>query len=89
MDIPDFGAEMATESAARYELTDRKTGDLFYAQDIGSKGVVPWDYAFVGLIRARESINRSVQNNISQFLQALESIDITKPMFPTSAAAAK
>ncbi len=45
---------------------------------------MPFNYAFAGVIRARESISRSAQNNIAQFLQALETVDITKPMFPTS-----
>jgi len=89
LNLPSFGATMTTESAARYEITDRKTGDLIFAQDIDSKGEVPFDYALLGVIRSRESINRSVQNNISQFLQALETVDVSKPMFPASAAVSK
>lgn len=38
--------------------------------------------AFVGMVRARESINRAAQNNIKQFLQAVETVDVEKPMFP-------
>jgi hypothetical protein len=82
LNIPAFGGSMATETAARYEIVDRKTGALIYTQDINAKGEVPFDYAFVGVVRARESINRSVQNNITQFLQALQTVDISKPMFP-------
>ena len=37
----------------------------------------------------RESINRAVQNNITQFLQALETVDVQKPMFPVKAGVAK
>ena len=47
-----------------------------------SEGTTPWDYAFEGIIRMREAINRAVQNNILLFLQALETIDLSKPMFP-------
>jgi len=36
----------------------------------------------MGITRARESINRSVQNNIAQFLQGLQTVDLNKPMFP-------
>ena len=89
LELPGFGAGKTTETAARYEITDRKTGDLIYAQDIQSKGEVPWDYAFEGITRAIESINRAVQNNISQFLQALETVDASKPMFPANVAAKK
>lgn len=89
VDIPSIGAGMSTQTAARYELMDRKTGDLIYAQDIQATGDVPWDYAFEGLTRMRESVNRSVQNNITQFLQALETVDASKPMFPVKSAIAK
>lgn len=82
MDTPSGGASFTTESAARYEIIDRKTGSIIFTQDIASSGMVPFDYAFVGVTRAKESINRSVQNNITQFLQALQTVDITKPMFP-------
>lgn len=82
LNIPSFGAGMTTEVAARYEILDRKTGAVIFTQDINSKGEVPFDYAFAGVTRARESINRSVQNNITQFLQSLQTVDVTKPMFP-------
>jgi uncharacterized lipoprotein YajG len=84
LDIPSFGASMTTQVGARYELLDRKTGAIIYTQDINSTGEVPYDYAFAGATRARESINRAVQNNITQFLQALQTVDVTKPMFPVA-----
>ena len=86
IDMPVFGASMTTTSAARYEIIDRENGDIIFTQDITTEGVVPFDYAFVGMVRARESLNRSVQNNIAEFLQALETIDVTKPMFPAGVA---
>jgi len=87
INIPSFGASFTTKTIARYELIDRANGDIVYTQDIDASGTVPANYAFMGLIRARESVNRSVQNNISQFLQALETVDLNHPMFPTAAAA--
>lgn len=87
LDVPAFGASMTTRTTARYELIDRKDGSIIYTQDVSAAGVVPAGYAFAGVIRARESINRSVQNNIGQFLQALETVDVTRPMFPTNEAA--
>lgn len=89
LDPPMAGASMTTVTAARYEITDRKTGDIIFTQDINASGTTPFDYAFMGLIRARESINRSVQNNISLFLQALETVDVSKPMFPVKASGEK
>ena len=84
MDTPDFGGEMTTHASARYEIIDRSNGSIIFTTDISTSGVVPFDHAFVGVIRARESINRSVQNNIIQFLQVLETVEIDKPMFPSS-----
>lgn len=85
---PMGGASMTTETIARYELTDRKTGDIVFTQDVSASGTTPFDYAFAGVIRARESMNRAVQNNITTFLQALETVDVSKPMFPTDNKAA-
>jgi hypothetical protein len=82
LDVPNGGISFTTEATARYEIMDRKNGDLIYSQDISSSGTTPADYAFLGMARMRESINRAVQNNISQFLQALETVDVNKPMFP-------
>lgn len=81
-EIPRAGASMTSYTIAVYEITDRKNGDIIYTQEISSSGTVPFDYAFMGIIRMRESLNRAVQNNITMFLQSLEAVDINKPMFP-------
>lgn len=85
LDVPGGGFSMTTKAIARYEIIDRTNGDIIFTQDVASEGVVPAGYAFLGVTRARESINRAVQNNITQFLQALETVDTNKPMFPRSA----
>lgn len=89
LDLPGGGFSMTTSTAARYEIMDRKTGDLIFSQDVSSSGTTPLDFAFMGVARAKESINRAVQNNITQFLQALETVDVNKPMFPAKTASAK
>ena len=89
LDVPGAGVSFTTNTIARYEIIDRKTGDLIFAQDIASAGTTPADYAFLGMARMRESINRAVQNNITLFLQALETVDASKPMFPAKVSAAK
>lgn len=83
LDMPGFGASMTTSTEARYEISDRKNGDIIYTQDISSSGTTPFDHSLIGAIRALESINRAVQNNIAQFLQTLDTVDVSKPMFPT------
>ena len=89
LNVPGGGFSFTTETTARYEIMDRKTGDLIFTQDISSSGTTPLDYAYLGIARQRESINRAVQNNITQFLQSLETVDVQKPMFPAKAGAAK
>ncbi|MEW0006874.1 UDP-N-acetylglucosamine acyltransferase [Escherichia coli] len=86
LDVPAFGVSMTTKAIARYEIINRANGDIIYTQDIESTGTVPASYAFYGIVRARESVNRAVQNNIRQFLQALESVDLSRPMFPVRVA---
>lgn len=81
-DTPAFGSSMTTGTIARYELVDRNDGTVYYSSEISSKGEVPFNYAFVGAVRAMESANRAVQNNISLFLQQLQTVDLSKPMFP-------
>lgn len=84
INIPGFGGEFTTETGARYEIIDRSNGSIVLTTDVNSKGTVPFDYAFVGAVRARESINRSVQNNILQFLQQLETTKLNQPMIPAT-----
>lgn len=89
LDVPAFGASMTTTTTARYEIIDRNDGSIIYTQDVTADGVVPMGHSFAGIVRARESINRSAQNNIAQFLQALQTVDVTKPMFPSSRSASQ
>ena len=82
--VPSFGASMTTHASARYEIIDRSDGSIIFTTDISTTGDVPFDYAFAARVRLLESINRSVQNNIIQFLQVLETVDMDKPMFPSN-----
>ena len=84
LDMPSAGGTFTTNTSAKYEIIDRTNGSIIYTQVIDASGTCPGDYAFMGAIRARESVNRSVQNNISLFLQALDSVDVHKPMFPSN-----
>jgi hypothetical protein len=68
---PKFGAEMHTKTTARYEIEDRESGAILFDEEIAAEGDVPMNFAFVGVVRYMESMNRSVQNNILAFLHAL------------------
>ena len=76
LDVPAFGFSFTTDTIARYEIVDRATGAIIFSQKINSFGEVPADYAFLGLIRARESVNRSVKNNIRRFLDAIKAANL-------------
>jgi hypothetical protein len=80
-DVPAAGLAMRTKVTAIYEIVDRSNGDLLFAQEITSEGVVPLDYAFAGATRAVESWNRAVRNNIADFINTLERTDISKAVF--------
>ena len=86
LDIPGAGFSVTTKTTAVYELMDRASGDVIYSRSISSQGTVPADFAFDFRARRIESVNRTVQNNITMFLQDLETVDIKKPMFPVAKA---
>jgi len=73
LDPPVAGITMVTDASAKYLLVNRKTGETLLEETITTKGVVPPGYAFAGIVRAKESINRAVQSNIRDFLAKLES----------------
>ena len=80
-DVPSAGFSMTTKVSAIYEIVDRSNGDLLFAQEISSEGVVPMDYAFNGATRMVESWNRAVRNNIADFINILGQADLSKVMF--------
>lgn len=75
---PPMGVTFPTDTDASYTLVDRRTGDVVFTQTISAQGTTPMDFAFVGAIRAQESINRSVQKNIAAFIEALEHSPVAK-----------
>lgn len=83
-DVPAAGLAMKTRVSAIYEIVDRANGNLLFAQEVSSEGVVPMDYAFYGVTRAVESWNRAVRNNIADFITILEQSDLRKPIFKGS-----
>ena len=82
LETPHIGVEIVTQVSAKYEIIDRATGDIIYADDIDTIGKSPFSDNWIGFVRARTSINRAIQKNISNFIRAIESVDIDKPMFP-------
>lgn len=72
LDPPAAGITMVTDTSAKYLLVNRKTGETILEETVTTKGIVPPGYAFAGIVRAKESINRAVQNNIQEFLSRLE-----------------
>jgi hypothetical protein len=79
LDLPDMGFTMETEMDCRYVVIDRATGQTLFTSMIASKGDVPMGFAFLGTIRAKESVNRAVQNNIAALLVQLEASKLAMP----------
>ena len=77
-------------TSARYEIIDRSNGSIIFTTDISTSGEGPFkidpfcDFGCAMGSRVVDGLNRSVQKNIIQFLQALEMVDMDKPMFPSN-----
>ena len=88
--VPRFGAGMTTHASARYEIIDRSDGSIIFTTDISTSGEGPFkidpfcDFGCAMGSRVVDGLNRSVQKNIIQFLQVLETVDMDKPMFPSN-----
>ncbi len=82
-ELPAFALDMTCTVTARYDLIDRATGGIIFTTTVTTTGTVPANYAFHGVVRAREAVSRATQNNSSEFLQQLETVNLSKPMFPT------
>lgn len=80
LDVSQIFPGATTETTARYEIIDRATGVVLYANDVSSVGDVPGDHSLVAAVKIRESVNRAIQNNIAQFLQALGTAKLSKPV---------
>ncbi|CAM8651505.1 hypothetical protein MCEMSEM18_00317 [Comamonadaceae bacterium] len=68
---PSMGINFDTQCTVRYQLLDRSTGKLLFTRDVKSVGTVPFDYAFIGMIRLAEARNRAVRQNVEQLVQSL------------------
>ena len=84
--VPPIGISFTVMTAALYQVTDRATGAVLFSERIETEGTTPSDFAFLGLARAREAVNRSVQANIARFIQAAPAIRIPLADYPASAA---
>lgn len=71
VNVPAFGVTFPVDTAARYQIINRATGATLYERRIETQGTVPSDFSFIGVARARESVNRSVQANIAEFVKSL------------------
>tara|TARA_R110002167_G_scaffold81010_2_gene222097 strand:- start:258 stop:812 length:555 start_codon:yes stop_codon:yes gene_type:complete len=79
--VVPISLETTTKVSAIYEIVDRSNGDLLFAQEVSSEGVVPLGYSLVGVTRLVESWNRAVRNNISDFIIQLSEANISTPVF--------
>jgi hypothetical protein len=69
-------------TSARYEIIDRSDGSIIFTTDISTSGEGPFkidpfcDFGCAMGSRVVDGLNRSVQKNIIQFLQVLETVDM-------------
>jgi hypothetical protein len=72
--IPFIGTDATTSVSANYKIIDRATDKAIYDETLTTEATVPFSYAFIGAVRANESLNRSVQKNILTFINHLKAI---------------
>jgi hypothetical protein len=65
----------SADTEARYELTDRKYGDLILTLNITATGAAGMSYSLNHYQCVRESVNRAIQDNIARFLEILKTGD--------------
>jgi len=70
---------MTTDISAQYQVIDRSSGQIVYEQTVDTPGTVPMGYSFLGIVRAKESVNVAAQNNIGAFLLAFEKSQLALP----------
>ena len=75
-DVPAAGFAMTSDCGAIYEIMDRSTGNIIFSTDVRTSGTTPTNYAFAGVIRVQESMNRCARNNIGIFLDRLDDAQI-------------
>lgn len=73
-DIPAAGFDMVSDCGAFYEILDRSSGRIIFTTDVRTSGTTPMDFAFMGVTRVQESMNRCARNNIKTFLNRLDEV---------------
>ena len=73
-DVPAAGFAMVSDCGAFYEILDRSSGRIIYTTDVRTSGTTPMDFAFMGVTRMQESMNRCARNNIETFLNRLDEV---------------
>jgi hypothetical protein len=76
LDLPESGSTMKTKVSARYQIINRSNGKSLLDIIVDTEGDVPFSYAFLGVVRQRESLNLAIQNNIAKFLSRIENSDL-------------
>lgn len=82
VEIPGVGLTFPVTTAALYQVVNRQSGAVLYSERIETIGTTPVNFAFLGIARARESVNRSVQANIARFIESVPRTQVTQPSFP-------
>lgn len=71
-DSPPMGVNFTTDMEVQYKVQNLSTGQIVFLKNISSVGEVDGTYAFLGATRFTEARNRTVQNNISNFINELK-----------------
>jgi len=78
VNVPALGGDFTVTAAALYQVTDRATGSTLYSERLETTGTTPLGFAFLGLARAREAVNRAVQANIAKFIATVPNMTVPR-----------
>lgn len=70
-ETPSFGVNFPTDMDVLYKVQNLNNGQIIFEKTVSSVGEVEGTYSFFGEIRGTEARNRSVQNNIRNFIKEL------------------
>jgi len=79
MKPPDTGSTINTPATARYQIIDAKSRVVVYDTTVENIGRVGPGENFLGVVRIRDSIERAVQSNITQFIERLAIVPALQP----------
>lgn len=70
--IPPIGLGFKSSTLIRYEIINDKYGNTLLNEPVSSEGFIPFSNHLVATVRAKRSLEQSINKNIEQFIYLLK-----------------